>query len=200
MYSNCVTRTRDYLISSDLLPTAERPANDSVFGILPAEVVSLPLVLDTPGDSSSSDDSQDDRQLRLKPILAYVGYGGLFPFDVKWCSIVFHPTTIIPVSHGRNFASNEAGPCALWSLDISFSWTAAPSAYSSSTATICDDEDAALSVMRLLLPHASRWRSFSASVANYSAFLSIVQSIAHLSTALRLLPLQLVDLDASCLP
>lgn len=205
------------VLCSWLLPTTivtpERPVNDSVFGILPAEIVenifvtlvSLPVGQDTPTTEDSLDDSQYDRRFRSNPNLAVSAVCRRWRSICLRCAMVWH--RISPNDTDSRFPwtklciERSGSTCP---LDISFSWTSSPSTclppYSSSIATVRDDGDAALSVMRLLLPHASRWRSFSASIANYSALLSVVQSIAHLATAPRLLCLQLVDFHASCLP
>ncbi|KAF8305060.1 hypothetical protein DL93DRAFT_2089851 [Clavulina sp. PMI_390] len=58
-------------------------------------------------------------------------------------------------------------------------------------------QHAALDVMRLLLPHAARWRSFSARIAHAGAVASVLQSIAHLASAPRLVTLSVVRLSVS---
>lgn len=202
------------VLCSWLLPvatiTSERPADDGVFGILPAEVVEsifVTLVLLPPATNAptteTSEDSQYDRRFRSKPSLAVSAVCRRWRSISLRCAMVWH--RISPNDSDCRFpwtklCLERSGSTCL--LDISFSWTAPPNVcfppYSSPA--VRDDGDAALSVMRLLLPHASRWRSFCANVASCSALMSIVQSIAHLATAPRLLRLQLVNLLPSYSP
>ena len=201
------------VLCSWLLPATamapERPANDSAFDILPAEVVesifiTLVLAPDGPTAEDSLDDSHCDRRFRIKPHLAISAVCRRWRLISLRCPMVWH--RISPNDSDSRFpwtklcVERSGSTCP---LDISFSWTAPPSVCFppySAAAAVRDDGDAALSLMRLLLPHASRWRSFSANVANCSALLSIAQSIAHLATAPRLIRLQLVNLNPSCSP
>lgn len=199
------------VLNSWLLPVTahiqERRADDSPFYILPPEIIESVFVslvcLSRPTDVAIGDevldDSPYDHRFRLKPNLAVSAVCKKWRSIALRCPMVWHRIT--PNDADSRFVwtqlciSRSGSTCP---LDIMFDWPAPPNPCNSPNSTVTtaserDDKDAALTVMRLLLPHASRWRSFSADVSQYWALFSILQSIAHLATAPRLLHLSIVN-------